>query len=71
MKNRKKPIFGRIVQNKLSSVRYLESVSVGLTPGTEVILLGKTPFQDYMLVQVHKKIFAIPSEMIEKIEVLP
>lgn len=58
-----------IIKNHLQNVSYLQSISIGLSEGTEIEILKETPFQDYTIIQVHKKIFALPQWMMKKLEV--
>lgn len=60
-----------IVANHLKGNAYLRSISVGLLEGNTIKVLNKTPLEDYVVVEVHKKIFAVPKWMMEKLEVRP
>lgn len=59
----------QIIKNHLNSSNYLQCVSIGMKEGAEIEIIFETPFSDYVIVQVHKKIFALPRWMMEEIEV--
>lgn len=57
-----------IMKNRLQGSAYLRSISIGMDEENTIILLGQTMMKDYWLVQVHKKLFAIPVWQMEKVE---
>lgn len=57
-----------IIKNQLQGSTYLRSISVGLSEGNTIELLGQTMMKDYWIVQVHKKLFAIPAYQMKELE---
>lgn len=57
-----------IIKNQLQGSIYLRSISVGLSEGNTIVLLGQTMMRDYWIVQVHKKLFAIPAYQMNDLE---
>lgn len=57
-----------IVKNQLQGSFYLRNISIGMAEGNTIILLGQTMMKDYWIVQVHKKLFAIPDWQMKKME---
>lgn len=57
-----------IVKNQLQGSAYLRSISVGISEENTIVLLGQTMMRDYWIVQVHKKLFAIPAYQMKELE---
>ncbi len=58
----------RIQRNILQGSEYLKTVNIGLVEGAWVQLLGYSLNHDYMMIQIHSKVFALPINIVDGLE---
>ncbi len=58
----------QIIKNNVPSHRYLSSINLGLVEGEWIELIRWLPTHDYLIVQIHNKLYALPKIVVDHLE---